>query len=132
MEVKEVGKMDTLLGFVEAVAVKRDGTSEMVRVLQLGVEHYPSLIDLLAGRRDELAALELYCNRPAGWAKTLTPAAHHELMEKANELNAAFFVPWARRQVALSETLAPGMTERIASAASTLQSTSPKSRLPAG
>jgi hypothetical protein len=84
--------------------------SEIVKVRQLPIRHMDKY---LACFDDEAKAIELFCDKPEGWADSLTPASHNELIEKGQELNFPLFDGWYRRRMARAEMLSPGLTERL-------------------
>jgi hypothetical protein len=115
----------TVMGGTHLTVEFLDGKSETVKVLQLAVEKYPLLVQLIG---DESSALDLYCGKEAGWAKSLSVKSHTELIEKAEEINKGFFEAWLRRTSARLDLTRP-LAERIAAATqrlSTSGSLSPK------
>jgi hypothetical protein len=88
---------------------RRDGTAEEVRVRLVSVRELPRFLTL---QDDEAAVLELVCDRPAGWADGLAPAAHFELIGRARALNFPLALRWTRSQVAMQEHLATGILGR--------------------
>lgn len=102
--------MATLMGGTEVEVRLQDGSSEVVKVLQLQIEQYPRLLSLLD---DERAQVELYCGRPAGWAAKLAVASHHRIMAVAEELNGDFFGAWLRRKMGKLELLKPGLADDL-------------------
>ena len=134
----------TLLGGSPATASTRQGTTEEVFLRQLPVRLYPKLRDLAS---DESAQLELYCDRPSGWADTLTPESHEALLAAAEDLNSDFFQRWVERQRTKQERVIgetasvlaalqksnPGLVDDLLKkAVATSPVTSPKSPSPAG
>lgn len=102
--------VETLMGSTDVAAVLQDGSRERVRVLQLPVAKYPELAAALV---DEGRQLEIYCGQPTGWAATLAPGSHNELMETAERLNRDFFDAWLRRRMAKVELVRPGAVEKF-------------------
>jgi hypothetical protein len=49
-------------------------------------------------RGDEFRLVELACDRQAGWALTLTPAAYEQAAAAVYQVNTAFFAWYGRRQ----------------------------------
>ncbi|HWQ92546.1 MAG TPA: hypothetical protein VN673_12810 [Clostridia bacterium] len=87
---------DALRG-VTADVTYREGHSERLKVWLLDRSQYPEL----RKRReegDEFAEVELYCNRPAGWARNLTIASHDYLMLLGQKLNMEFYLQWLREK----------------------------------
>lgn len=73
---------------------REDGTRETVTLRQLKVREYPAA-RLVVG--DEPRLLELMCDRPAGWAESLSPQSYEELTARVPEVNALFFACSARQ-----------------------------------
>lgn len=95
----------TLLGHVELTwpDPARD-TLERVYVRQLPVKDYPRLQQLIA-QGDECRLVEFYCGKPDGWAETLRPDTHTQIIEAAEELNRDFFSRWEARQRARQQAM---------------------------
>ena len=150
MSTESKQSFETLIGgAVTTIHRKPEWGRQEVFVRQLPIEDYPKLLGLMD---DEGAQLELYClvKGPPdstdkthgtdarwvpvekGWAKTLTPAAHDSLMEKAEELNRDFFGRWLRRRMAKMEAIRPGLTEEMVRGASGSRDSAPKLRPIAG
>jgi len=110
--------METLVGHLALTVAFRDGKTEEVRVRQLGVEQYPTLFGALFLRENEQEALELYCDKPRGWAARLTHEAHEKLVAEADRLNADFFGPWCRRRMARQQLVVPDLLERVTASVS--------------
>jgi hypothetical protein len=111
----EPTQTETLFGGTKvSVQFKGKTDNEEVFVRQLEVDAYPKLLDI---SMDEFKQIELYCDKPAGWAKTLTPKSHNEIMETAERLNSDFFSPWAARQLKRLERIRPGLVETAMRAA---------------
>jgi len=106
----ERNEMAIVMGGAEMDVTLRAGGVERVKVLLLDIEQYPKL---LASLEDERTQVELYCGRPPGWARTLTPAAHDLVMKTAEELNRDFFSSWVQRRMAKLEVIKPGLLEGL-------------------
>jgi hypothetical protein len=89
-------ELAVMLGYLDAVARKRDGTEEPVKVLALPMRKIGAWAELCG---DEPARLELVCDRPQGWADELTPGSYEELLAKGDAINDPIFARWAERQV---------------------------------
>ena len=87
--------LETLLGGLDLVAAKTDGSTEPIKVRQLPVKLYPAY---LAALTNEPRMVELFCDRPAGWADTLTPPAFEAIVLEGERLNADFFGRWQLRR----------------------------------
>lgn len=110
-----------LLGFVETDVLHIDGQTERVRVRQLPVKDMPRYLAVL---EDEPATVELFCDKPKGWAETLTPEAFNDIMTKGEGMNLDFLAQHAARVQRRREKIMPGFQEKILEAAI--------SRLPSG
>lgn len=118
-------KMTTLLGGSEMTAQKLDGTSETVKVRQLPVRLLQSYLLKLD---DEAAAIELFCDKPEGWADTLTIESCAAIVTKGEELNSESFFAWLQRRIARQERLVPNSTGEVGKTVLSLSPTSsPKS-----
>lgn len=103
--------MATLYGSVDVTATFTDGRTETVKVRQLSIR----LVEKLAAcRQDEAKAIELYCDKPEGWADTLTQASFTEIITKAEEINRDFFSQWLARQAARDKILPKPDMEQVA------------------
>lgn len=99
--------METVAGGTNVDLAEPIGT---VFVRQLKVGDFPRLLNLLD---DECRSLELYCDKPKGWADTLTMSQHECLLATAERINADFFWPWVKRRVERAERVRPGLTEQL-------------------
>lgn len=95
----------TLAGGIETVVILRDGSTEKVLVRELAVEDYPKLFVNLGS---ELRQVEIYCDKPEGWGKTLKPISHNEVMKVAEQINKESFFGWSLRQLEKGAKLMPG------------------------
>lgn len=103
--------MTTLMGGTDLVVTKRDGSTETVKVLQLGIEKYP---ELLQSMDDEIASINLYCGRSStGFATSLTLQSQEAVIEAGEKVNSDFFKRWIDRRMARTERLQPGLLEKI-------------------
>ena len=85
-----------------------------MKIRQLPVSLYPAF---LAAQDDEPKMVELLCDRPAGWADTLTPEAFEAIVIAGETLNTDFFSRWVQRRLSRQERLLPGITETLARSA---------------
>jgi hypothetical protein len=110
---------ETLLGGIEVVVSlrgkdrKAPSTTETVFLRQLSVEEYPKL---LAVQGEEPRIIELYCDKPEGWANGLTPASYKELVTQGDRINDDFF-QYVERRLARQEKLMPGINAKMRDAA---------------
>jgi hypothetical protein len=79
---------ETIFGGLDLIVAKRDKSTENVFIRQLAVETYPKF---LAASEDESAMAELYCAKPAGWARTLSPGSLEAVIVEGERVNADFF-----------------------------------------
>ncbi|HZV33853.1 MAG TPA: hypothetical protein VFB72_04685 [Verrucomicrobiae bacterium] len=107
---------ETLLGGKTDVAVcGSDGGFYNVFVRQLPIKSFPAL---LAVQDDELKMAELYCDKAAGWAETLSLESLEKVVTEGERLNQDFFSRWVQRRLNRQEKLMPGVTEKLVRAAS--------------
>ena len=117
--------MTTLMGGTETTVEKLDGTTETVKVRQLPVRLLQSYLLKLD---DEAAAIELFCDKPEGWADTLTIASCAAIVTEGEKLNSESFFAWLQRRVARQERLVPNSTGEVGKQVLSISPTlSPKS-----
>lgn len=92
-----------------------DGHEEPVTVQMLGIKSLP---DYLQRFDDEAKTIELFCDKPDGWADGLAPDSHVELIGAGQDLNLSNLTAWYRRRVARTEMLRPGFEKQLDSAVS--------------
>lgn len=98
----------TIAGGVELeVAFQNNGAKEIVKVRQIPISKIQAFIFSMT---DESAAIELYCDKPKGWADTLTVESASAIADKGQELNLPFFAAWFKRQMKWRESQQPGST----------------------
>lgn len=120
---------ETVMGGLNVIVTHSDKGTDTVFVRQLAIEDYPKL---LQAQDDECKMIELYCDRPIGWAKTLSPDSHEKLVEEGERLNSDFFLRWVQRRISRQERLLPGITQRMRDAAlSASQTSQPNTPRPA-
>lgn len=104
-EEKKDTELVTIAGGVELVVTyQNNGASETVKVRQLPVSKIQQFILTMA---DEAQSIELYCDKPKGWADTLTVESANAVADKGQELNLPFFAAWFRRQMKWRESQQP-------------------------
>lgn len=86
----------TILGKTETTVKRLDGTEEKVEVIQFHLDACQRFLELLD---DELAQAEFLCQKPAGWAKTLTVESIEKIIETGEQVNWAFFERWLKRRL---------------------------------
>lgn len=119
-------QLATLSGGHDIEVTMLDGTKEAVRVRQLAIRLMPKY---LAIAEDESATVELFCDKPTGWADKLTPASFEEILRQGEEFNLDPLSCYAERVARRREKLFPGMTERfLAKLESASKSIAPESR----
>jgi hypothetical protein len=98
----------TIAGGVEMeVTFQNNGDKETVKVRQIPVSKIQSFIFAMS---NEAEAIELYCDKPKGWADTLSVESANAIADKGQELNLPFFAAWFRRQMKWRESQQPGGT----------------------
>ena len=102
--------LTTLLGFVELNIILIEDTKEIVKVRQLKMRQMPAYQAVF---NDEGATIELFCERPKGWADTLTPESWEQIIIEGEKLNLSFLERHAARARARGEKIAPGAEERM-------------------
>lgn len=103
---KQQQELITIAGGVELeVAYQNNGNKEIVKVRQIPVSKIQTFIMALA---NEAEAIELYCDKPKGWADTLSVESASAVADKGQELNLPFFAAWFRRQAKWRESQQQG------------------------
>jgi hypothetical protein len=74
-----------------------DGSKETVMVGHIPISKFRKFAFLIAWG-DESRVIELYCDKPEGWADTLTLDGLNALAAKGQEINLPFFEIWSQRQ----------------------------------
>jgi hypothetical protein len=93
---KQKQELITIAGGVEMeVAYQTNGDKEIVKVRQIPISQIQTFIFAMT---DEAASIELYCDKPKGWADTLSTESASAIADKGQELNLPFFAAWFRRQ----------------------------------
>ena len=86
----------TISGGVDVdVSFSNNGANETVKVRQIPIS---KLSEFLISIGDEARAIELYCDKPKGWADTLTLESANAVADKGQEINLPFLSAWWRRQ----------------------------------
>lgn len=106
--------IETLFGGVEVPITMLDGTAGRVTVRQLPIRVMPAL---LLAQDDEAASIELYCDKPAGWADTITRDSAERIVVEGERINADFFARWLARRVARYQRAAPWLVDSLNSPA---------------
>jgi hypothetical protein len=125
-QTKQLQELITIAGGVELeVAYQNNGNKEIVKVRQIPISKLQGFI-LTMG--NEAETIELYCDKPKGWADTLTMESASAIADKGQELNLPFFAAWFRRQMKWRESQQPGsMTSVDQNAATTTAGSLPSS-----
>src|SRR5262245_6490183 len=98
----------TIAGGIEMeVFYQNNGHKETVKVRQIPVSKVHTFVFALG---NEAEAIELYCDKPKGWADTLSMESASAIADKGQELNLPFFEAWFRRQMKWRESQNPGAT----------------------
>jgi hypothetical protein len=86
----------TIAGGVDLeVAFQNNGDREVVKVRQVPISKIP---EFLLAMGNEARAIELYCDKPSGWADTLTVESANAVADTGQEINLPFLNAWWRRQ----------------------------------
>lgn len=100
----------TVIRLGEALEVGHATKTETVKVLLVDIEHYPQLLSSLG---DELAQIQVYCDRPIEWVKSLSPVSHKLVIETAERINRDFFPSWVQRRLDKLEMIKPGLVASL-------------------
>jgi hypothetical protein len=107
-KIKEKDELITIAGGVEMeVSYQNNGDKETVKVRQIPIS---KIQDFIFAMGNEAQAIELYCDKPKGWADTLSIESASAIADKGQELNMPFFAAWFRRQMKWRESQQPGGT----------------------
>ncbi|RME73424.1 MAG: hypothetical protein D6781_00410 [Verrucomicrobia bacterium] len=94
----------------ELTARHADGSTEVVHVRLLPVRLLGKYQQLAV---DEAASVELFCDRPQGWADTLAEESFIEILSVGEELNLDPLSRYLARQTARMQKLNPGYEEKL-------------------
>lgn len=103
-------ELNTVLGGQQISITKRDGSQETVLVRELTVSEltkYAMTLDY------EPKIAELFCDKPAGWADSLTRESFVAVIVKGEEMNLSFFSDWMSRRLERNRRMLPGMDEKL-------------------
>jgi hypothetical protein len=106
--------LTTVLGGTTLQVAFLDGKTESLLVRQLPFSDMPRYMGCF---EDEMASVELFCEKPAGWAETLTRESFEMVMTEGEKLNLDFLERYAARAAARRERVNPGQQEKLMSAA---------------
>jgi hypothetical protein len=96
-EQKQQQELVTIAGGVEMeVAYQNNGDKETVKVRQIPISKIQSLVMAIGNEAD---LIELYCDKPKGWADTLRLESAIAIAGKGQELNLPFYERWFRIQM---------------------------------
>jgi hypothetical protein len=125
MDTPKISPMENVIGRAPVTVSHLDGSTEEVGVAQF---HLDRCADFLKVIDDELAQADFLCDRPPGWARTLTVESVENIIAEGDRLNADFFARWVRRRVKRMGMIAPGSVPTLEQVA--LTNSSPKSASP--
>lgn len=111
----EQQKNAALIGGTTIEVTYRDGTKESVTVQCLPLRKIPEYLEWVD---NEPNCAEKLCNKPEGWADSITDESVFAICDAGAEINHPRLLSWANRQVKKAERLMP-MTEIIQSASRT-------------
>jgi len=100
-----VSKTETLFGGTELVVSLKDGTSEIVKVIQLPVSKF---IDFAKVIDDECEMVSLVCNKKKEWCDSLQIEAFELLVAECERINMDFFGRWLQRRINRQQRILPG------------------------
>jgi hypothetical protein len=93
---EQTDEVVTVAGGVEMeVHFQNNGTSELVKVRQIPIS---KVQDFLMTMGNEAHSIEIYCEKPKGWADTLTLESATAIADLGQKLNRPFLRAWWRRQ----------------------------------
>lgn len=111
--------MITALGYAETSVQYRKAepqtAEETVQVRQVRARDIPKYHPILLGGDEELEA-EFYCDKPAGWAATLTPESFNAVLDTGQEINLPLWSAWFRRTMRRNDAMGPGWTKIVTKA----------------
>lgn len=116
--------MAVAAGHKDLAAYHRNGTVETITVRALPVRKFDEFLKLID---DEAATIELVTDKPKGWADTLMPHSHAEILRVSEELNGSDFFAWLQRRVQRQERLAPGSSGEMGKRLLSVSPTGPQS-----
>jgi|SRR5581483_8383162 len=103
----------TVNGGIDGIEVEhRDGSKEIVKVLEIPIRNLGEFAKAL-GLGDELAQVEIYCDKPKGWGETLTNTSANQILNEGQRVNLPFFEDWCRRQFRWMESQKPGALREL-------------------
>jgi hypothetical protein len=95
----------TIAGGVDLEVTKQDGSKETVKVRQIPISKFQTFAFAI-GWGNTSDTIEMYADKPKGWADTLAIPSAIELMEKGREINLPFFKAWSADQAKWKASLA--------------------------
>jgi hypothetical protein len=102
---KATEELITVAGGIDLTVNFQNGNgSEVVKVRQIPIS---KLQEYLNGLGDEAKTIELYCDKPKGWADTLTLESATQIADKGQGLNSPFVEAWWKRQAIWREIQMP-------------------------
>jgi len=118
----DLEKAEALAGGVEITVIKRDKSTEQVKVKQLPVSQMSKYVLAL---QDEEKIVALVTGKDAKWVESLSNESFERIVEEGDRLNEYFFGRWLTRRRKVAEKIA--INEQPA-----LLTTSPSSASPLG
>ena len=82
-------------GIEVEVHYQNNGAAETVKVRHIPISKMQEFTTTIG---DESRSIELYCDKPKGWADTLQPESASKIATKGQKLNGPFFTDWWERQ----------------------------------
>ncbi len=110
-----------LNGGIEIEVTNLASEKETVKVRQLPLR---KLGDYGLKQGDEGALIELFCDRPQGWADSLTLESQEEIVTTGDAINLPSFTRWTERRLKNGEQLRP-LTDRLSASVKLLPGSLP-------
>ena len=100
----DLEKAEALAGGVELTVIKRDKSTEQVRVKQLPVRLIHQYAEAF---RNESKIVQIVTGKDEKWVEQLSDASFEQIVEEGDRLNEYFFGRWMSRQRSRAEKIVP-------------------------
>lgn len=110
---KETPIIGAALGGVSLDVQRSDGSTEQVLIRDLPMKVLP---DYWSRIEDESGTVELFCDKPPGWAEGLTRESFERVLAVGEERNLDFLLRYSRRASERREMIMPGLQENFINA----------------
>ncbi len=121
--------LTTLVGGEDLTAILKDGTSEAVKVRELPIRDLQKAVMSMG---DDAKLIEIYCDKPSGWADRLQLRSALDILAAGNRVNEPFFVEYIQAKNDQLSRIAPGLAKKMQDPATALLNGSPGSPSDAG